>query len=341
MEAEMNRRLPVALLLAALLALVTLLLPGCARATPPPTATATSPPTATPTTQPTPTDTPEPSPTPQPTPFGGAARIAFASNRDGEYDIFSMNPDGSGLAQLTNLPTDNVFPEASPDGELILFFTFDIEVTPPVLELWVTTSDGEGQGMFAQGMLGWTSWSPDGTQLAMTGFWEAGNIDILRMDADGTDFIRLTSDPADERECDWSPDGSMIAFTSYREELPHIYLMDVDGSNQRRLTTGEMAEMEPDWSPDGSMLAFTTGTDLSTSIYLINADGSGLRELVDAPGYNENPAWSPDGKLIAFWSDRSGNREIYAIGVDGSALVQLTNDAGEDENPAWISLIAE
>jgi tol-pal system beta propeller repeat protein TolB len=338
----MCRGLPVKPLTTALLLLAVLLLAGCASATPPPpTATATSPPTNTPTPEPTPTKTPRPSPTPEPTPLGGAVRLAFASNRDGDYDIYSMNTDGSSLEQLTNLPGDNVFPEASPDGQYILFFTFDFDVTPPVLELWVTTPDGQNQGKFGEGLLGWTSWSPDSNQFAMTGFWESGNLDILSTDAAGTGFIRLTSDPADDRECDWSPDGSTIAFTSYRDGLPYIFLMAADGSNQRRLTTSEMVQMEPDWSPDGSMIAFTTGNDLGTQIYVIDADGTGLRKLVDAPGYNENPAWSPDGKLIAFWSDRSGNREIYAIGVDGSGLIQLTDDPGEDENPSWISLIAK
>ena len=41
-------------------------------------------------------------------------RIAFASDRDGDYDIYTMDADGSDVAQVTNLPGDEEFPDWQP-----------------------------------------------------------------------------------------------------------------------------------------------------------------------------------------------------------------------------------
>ena len=48
--------------------------------------------------------------------------IVFASNRDGDYDIYGVNRDGTGLTQLTNDPLDESGPLPSPDGRRILFY---------------------------------------------------------------------------------------------------------------------------------------------------------------------------------------------------------------------------
>ena len=53
----------------------------------------------------------------------GREAIAFASNRDGNYELYVMNPDGTGQARLTrNLDTD-LDPAWSPNGALIAFTT--------------------------------------------------------------------------------------------------------------------------------------------------------------------------------------------------------------------------
>lgn len=76
--------------------------------------TAVPPPTATHT----PSPTPEPSatPTPSPTPLEIEGEIAFVSDRDGSYQIYVMNADGSDVRQVTHGPGENTQPDWSPEG---------------------------------------------------------------------------------------------------------------------------------------------------------------------------------------------------------------------------------
>ena len=57
-----------------------------------------------------------PSPTPTP-----VAQIAFTSKRDGNYEVYVMNSDGSNQVRLTNNPSDDLYPSWSPDRSKIAF----------------------------------------------------------------------------------------------------------------------------------------------------------------------------------------------------------------------------
>jgi len=48
-------------------------------------------------------------------------RIAFTSNRDGDYEIYTVRPNGKGLVRLTHSPGNDAHPAWSPDGEWIVF----------------------------------------------------------------------------------------------------------------------------------------------------------------------------------------------------------------------------
>jgi TolB protein len=50
-----------------------------------------------------------------------SGRIAFYSDRDGNYEIYSVNPDGSGLKRLTNHEAEDQCPSWSPDGKRVAF----------------------------------------------------------------------------------------------------------------------------------------------------------------------------------------------------------------------------
>lgn len=166
---------------------------------------------------------------------------------------------------------------------------------------------------------------------------QGANADIWVMDSDGSDGVRLTTDPTADWDPDWSPDGSTLTFEAWRDGNAEIYLMNSDGSNQRNITNNEAEDSHPDWSPDGSRIVFCSnrhdpGGNLD--IYVMNADGSGAVDLTNDSSYDWYPAWSPDGSKIAFGSNRTGQFQIYVMHADGTNTVQLTQD-GENQQPAW------
>lgn len=147
--------------------------------------------------------------------------------------------------------------------------------------------------------------------------------DIYVMNADGSNPIRLTDNPANEMYPIWSPDNKRLAYIFEQEGLWEIYVVNADGSDQRRLAEGK----DPAWSPDSQQLAFVSQRDGVGEIYLINIDGSELRRLTD--GFA--PAWSPDGQKIAFETGDVDSK-IYVVNVDGSNPKHIIDTAG---GPAW------
>jgi TolB protein len=161
------------------------------------------------------------------------------------------------------------------------------------------------------------------------------NPEIYTMDADGSNQINLTNNPASDQQPAWSPDGSQIAFTSSRDGNSEIYVMDADGSNVVRLTNNPAVDIEPAWSPDSSQIAFTSIRDGDFEIYVMDADGSNVVRLTNNPDTDAAPEWSPDSSQIAFISIRDGDFEIYVMDADGSNQINLTNNPAFDGAPEW------
>jgi Tol biopolymer transport system component/formylglycine-generating enzyme required for sulfatase activity/DNA-directed RNA polymerase subunit RPC12/RpoP len=264
----------------------------------------------------------------------GENKIAFASDRDGNYEVYIMNEDGNGVRRLTNNTDVDAFPSWSPDGKKIAFESRR-DGNP---EIYVMNSNGTEQRNLTNSTP-WDqfpSWSPDGQNIVFHSLRDE-NHEIYTMNSDGSELKRLTDNSTHDMCPLWSPDGKKIAFIAQRDGNHEIYIMNSDGSEQTRLTNNPARDTGPAWSPDGKKITFTSNRDGNYEIYVMGADGSDQKRLTNNPASDGNPSWSSDGKRIAFVSDRDGNREIYVMNADGSEQKRLTNNPAEDRWPSWSS----
>jgi len=269
----------------------------------------------------------------------GNGKIAFQSERDGNAEIYVMNPDGSGQTNLTNNSANDFDPAWSPDGSKIAFTT-NRDVPP---EIYVMNADGSGQTRLTNNSAhdGQPAWSPDGSKIVFMSDRD-GNNEIYVMNADGTAQTRLTNNSTFDGEPAWSPDGSKIAFSSRRDNpvADEIYVMNADGTGQTNLSNNPADEGESAWSPDGSKIVFRSNRDGNFEIYVMNTDGTAQTRLTNNSTFDGDSAWSPDGSKIAFASQRDGNREVYVMNPDGTGQTRLTNILGGDYQPAWQRITA-
>ncbi len=115
--------------------------------------------------------------------------------------------------------------------------------------------------------------SPEQTKIAFVSDRD-GNVEIYVMNADGSEQINLTNNPASDWFPSWSPDGKKIVFNSDRDGNYEFYVMNADGSEQKRLTNNRAYDWSSSCSPDGKKIVFTSVRDWISEIYVMNADGS-------------------------------------------------------------------
>ena len=264
-------------------------------------------------------------------------KIVFASDREGNIEIYMMDADGTNVKKLTNNTARDDHPAWSPDCKRIAFAS-DRDGDP---EIYVMNADGTNVKKLTSNIAidCGPDWSPDRKKIVFAANGE-GNFEIYIMDADGTNVKKLTSNTADDACSAWSPDGKKIAFTSDRDGDPEIYVMDADGTNVTTLTNNTIIDDHPAWSPDGKKIAFTSDRDKdprNLEICVMDADGTNVEKLTKTVSYivNQFPAWSPDGKKIAFTSDKDGDMEICVMDADGTNVVKLTRNTAGDQHPDW------
>ncbi|MGH3041743.1 MAG: hypothetical protein ACRDNG_08410 [Gaiellaceae bacterium] len=233
---------------------------------------------------------------------GRNGRIVFVSDRDGNDEIYSMNPNGSGVRRLTN----DAASEGLGDPDIYVFRSL---LEQPVLLTPDVTPAIDTRPAF----------SPDGETIAFMST-RSGPAAIFTMDADDGSGPRLLTNNDDD-DPNWAPDGVRIVFTSQRPSPaggnPSILTM-VNSAEQRRLTNrlGQppTSDRGPSFSPDGTKIAFAR----SSEIYTMRADGSGVTRLTNNSASDRDPDWAP--------APGTGGCTI----VGNNAANELNGTAGDD-----------
>ena len=201
------------------------------------------------------------------------------------FDIFTANPDGSNLKQLTDTPGYDAETTISRQGKLV--FTSkrngDLDIYTMDRNGWnvkrLTNELGYDGGPF---------WSYDGKQIV----------------------YRAYHPQTEKEKADYT---ALLKQNLIRPTVLDIWVMNADGSNKRQLTKLNKASFAPYFFPDGKRIIFSSnaadpkGRDFD--LYMIGVDGSGMERITYNNTFDGFPMFSPDGKKLVFASNRNAAKQ--------------------------------
>ena len=278
----------------------------------------------------------------------GTAKIVFVSNRDGNSEIYIMNPDGSGQTNLTHHRGNDRAPVWSPTGRQILFAS---DRGGKTSDLYVMDADGARvRRVFGKKEdRRHPTWSPDGEQIA---YHRVGGGEVAiytaSIDGRGEKRIAIGMQPA------WAPDSSEIAFISAELLLPindrfegirigdpRIEIANVKTKAKERISPdGFPLILDPTWTPDGTQFVFTgmSVDDLvaghAMHLYIVKRKKNGEPRKVKVEGKASNPAVAPDGDTLIYQKDTRNGNQLFKAALAGGRSEQLT-DKGANYGADW------
>ena len=283
------------------------------------------------------------------------AKIAFMSKRDGNPEIYIMNPDGSEQVNLTQHPAADYHPAWSPNGKHILFSSD----RDGIFDLYLMDADGTNvRKVFPSSKYRWEpTWSPDGKRIAYAQgdpgkaklqfgmrFVPHANLTLCVATLNGDSVEKLT----DGFMPSWSPDGREIVFVVGGRESTPLGIFDLQRRSRKILLLKEMPWIyDPSWSPQGDKIAFTKPDGAAFNeqgflvsrkgtIYTVDSNGKGLHQITDEHS-SYNPTWSPDGNELLY-NARVGFSQLFKTDLKGGTPSQLTHD-GSNSSPDWFDPI--
>jgi len=202
------------------------------------------------------------------------------------FDIFTANPDGSDIKQLTKTPGYDAETTVTLDGKKLVFTS----TRNGDLDIYTMNSDGNNVRQLTNevGYDGGPFWSYDGKQIVYRAYHP-------ETETKKADYLKLLKQ-------------SLIRPTTLE-----IWVMNANGSNKRQVTSNGKANFGPYFFPDGKRIIFASNMDdprgRNFDLYKINVDGTGLERITFNDTFDGFPMFSPDGKKLVFASNRNAAKQ--------------------------------
>ncbi len=274
-------------------------------------------------------------------------KITFQAYWDGNWHIYTVNTDGSGLKQMTSGDFDHREPHWSPDGTSLAFSsdrngTYDIWKLQIVSEQTEAVTSGEGNESGP-------SWSPDGKSLAYVSEND-GSFELVKQSAEGSESETLYTGKGKLSGAAWSPNGGQLLINEHKDVKATLRQVDANGKGVKTISAeGEdVFPFRHAWTSDSSLIYTASGNMYHWTGAEKQAIPFSVQVTLDRTPYARkvrdfdetapqaakgivSPALSPDGESIMFVA----LQDLWIQKDD--QLKQLTDDPYVQLLPIWSS----
>ena len=239
---------------------------------------------------------------PQWSPSGDRIALSVLGS-DGNWDVYTVRPDGSSLRRLTTDPGRDDYPAWTPDGRIVWQNDPDGSLACPC-DAWIMNANGSGKQQLDTGGNAFApAPAPYGNKLVFGNGTGAGSgLFIMQLNGRGRHQI---TDPGSgiDFQPRWTPNGNDVAFLRDTTGTDNdIFVVHSDGTGLRRLTdTPSRTEFGLSWARDRSELIFYAQDPDASHLYAIRPDGSSESRLSTAPQAPYNDTFDRGVVDTSFW----------------------------------------
>ena len=246
-------------------------------------------------------------------PFNASGKIYFSSNKDGYYEIYRADYNGTNVTRLTNHMAYAHTPSVSPDGTRVAYILGTSAQNYDDREMYVMNSDGSGAiRLTNNSVINYgPSFSPDGKTIC---YGEGGVIKIIGAAGGEAKVVTNESNVSNGNPL-FTKDGTQIIYdsshyTSYGYVQDGNFVINPDGSSKKQISTVTLEN--PCVMPDGR-IAYVR----SNKLYAMNTDGSNVTELI--PSIEAaSVVFSPDGNFVMYEQMKNGAVDLWAMASNGT-----------------------
>lgn len=289
-------------------------------------------------------------------------KLVFSSNRrDGVYQLWTIDPDGKGLSQLTIGGGAKQAPVYDRDGEYILHIAQGLVAQVdkkgvharqliPLPQQMEQVREQVGQVAFRYAR----RYNFD--LISAIQRTDEGELAVLQdLETASQQFVLPVLLKGERLDLDWAYRSPLLVVSGAGVEVPDEQgtVRSVGAIIRFDLTKGlkemevrplwlspdnQEAALEVAYSPDDSRIAFVlaerqpNGKLVRKGLYTVPSDGGVPTEIVAGEVYE--PSWSPDGQYLVFTMGKVGARQLYTVKIDGTELKQRTQE-GDYLSPRW------
>ena len=253
------------------------------------------------------------------------SQIVFESNRNGNWDIFIMNPSGDGVKQLTEGPGNYRRPYWNPSGSSVIYESVDknelmeIDLSNNSTSVILSVKELSVNGIF--GKIQFPRYSPKEQKFSFTLVENDTLMNIFIYDREKETIEEVFVNPYRTVYASWGTKGNRIVFHSRHDtenKTDEIYEINLRDKSIRRLTNWPQHNFCPSYSPKDKYIVYSVSqVDNRPEIFIMKRDGSDQKQITFNSDGDTLPAWSPDGQKLLVTAYRNGNYEICEIDVSG------------------------